>query len=52
MRGIAVLARGNSTKGMVSLQADQQTDSRVISRVVETLKHAGYDNVLFAVKSK
>jgi biopolymer transport protein ExbD len=42
----------NSTNGMAILQADQQTDMRVISRVVETLKHAGYDNVLFAVKSK
>lgn len=34
----------NSSNGM----ADQQTDMRVITRVVETLKHAGYDNVLFA----
>jgi biopolymer transport protein ExbD len=34
------------------LQADQGTDMIVINRVVTTLKHAGFDNVMFAVKNK
>ena len=34
------------------LQADEATDMIVITRVVRTLKRAGYNNVLFAVTNK
>jgi biopolymer transport protein ExbD len=36
----------------VILQADQSSDMKVITRIIDTLKGAGYDNVLFAVKNK
>lgn len=38
--------------GLIILQADQTTSAVVIDHVVKTLKRAGYDNVLFAVKNR
>jgi biopolymer transport protein ExbD len=38
--------------GLAILQADQQTDARLINKVVNTAKAAGFDNLLFAVKNK
>jgi biopolymer transport protein ExbD len=38
--------------GMLILQADQDTPTTVINRVVITAKAGGYDNLLFAVKNK
>jgi hypothetical protein len=38
--------------GLAILQADQSTDMRVVNAVVNTARRAGYDNLLFAVKSK
>lgn len=37
---------------MAIVQADKDTPSKVINRVVLTLKAAGYSNLLFAVKNK
>jgi biopolymer transport protein ExbD len=37
---------------MVIVQADESTDMIVITRAIGTLRRAGYDNVLFAVKNK
>jgi len=39
-------------RGLAILQADQQTDARLINKVVLTAKQAGFDNLLFAVKNK
>jgi len=39
-------------EGLVILQADEDTDARVITMVVTTAKYANFDNVLFAVKVK
>jgi biopolymer transport protein ExbD len=47
-----VTALGTSTGGVVILQADASTDARVVNRIVNTAKSAGFDNVMFAVKSK
>ena len=38
--------------GLAILQADETTDARLINRIVNTAKAAGFDNLLFAVKSK
>lgn len=38
--------------GLAILQADESTDMRVVNAVVNTARRAGYDNLLFAVKSK
>lgn len=38
--------------GLAILQADQQTDARLINKIVNTAKAAGFDNLLFAVKNK
>jgi biopolymer transport protein ExbD len=38
--------------GLVILQADQETDARLINKIVNTAKAAGFDNLLFAVKNK
>jgi biopolymer transport protein ExbD len=38
--------------GLVILQADQSTDVRLINKIVNTAKAAGFDNLLFAVKNK
>ena len=38
--------------GLVILQADEETDARVITMVVTTAKYANFDNLLFAVKKK
>jgi biopolymer transport protein ExbD len=42
----------NCPEGLVILQADQSTDIRVINKVVNTSKIAGFANLLFAVKNK
>ena len=39
-------------EGLVILQADEETDARVITMVVTTAKYANFENVLFAVKKK
>ena len=38
--------------GLAILQADQNTDARIINMVVATAKYAEFDNLLFAVKNK
>lgn len=38
--------------GLAILQADEATDVRLINKIVNTAKAAGFDNLLFAVKSK
>jgi biopolymer transport protein ExbD len=38
--------------GLAILQADQETDARLINKIVNTAKAAGFDNLLFAVKNK
>ena len=38
--------------GLAILQADEGTDVRVINKIVNTAKAAGFDNLLFAVKNK
>jgi len=39
-------------EGVAILQADEGTDARVINKLVNTAKLAGFDNLLFAVKNK
>lgn len=38
--------------GLAILQADEGTDARLINKIVNTSKAAGFDNLLFAVKNK
>jgi biopolymer transport protein ExbD len=38
--------------GLAILQADKDSDVRVINRIVNTAKASGFDNLLFAVKNK
>ena len=38
--------------GLAILQADKTTDARLINKIVNTSKAAGFDNILFAVKNK
>jgi biopolymer transport protein ExbD len=38
--------------GLAILQADESTDVRLINKIVNTAKLAGFDNLLFAVKNK
>jgi biopolymer transport protein ExbD len=38
--------------GLAILQADEETDARLINKIVNTAKIAGFDNLLFAVKNK
>ena len=38
--------------GLAILQADESTDTRLINKIVNTAKLAGFDNLLFAVKNK
>ena len=38
--------------GLAILQADKDTDARLINMVVTTAKYAEFDNLLFAVKNK
>ena len=38
--------------GLAILQADESTDARLINKIVNTSKAAGFDNLLFAVKNK
>lgn len=39
-------------EGLAILQADKETDARIITMVVVTAKYAEFDNLLFAVKNK
>jgi biopolymer transport protein ExbD len=48
----AKLPPKRASNALVILQADQDTPAALINRVVTTLKLAGYDNVMFAVKKK
>jgi biopolymer transport protein ExbD len=47
-------ARGKAIcpEGLAILQADESTDVRLINKIVNTAKAAGFDNLLFAVKNK
>ena len=38
--------------GLAILQADESTDARLINKIVNTAKAAGFENLLFAVKNK
>jgi biopolymer transport protein ExbD len=38
--------------GLAILQADETTDARLVNKIVNTAKAAGFDNLLFAVKNK
>lgn len=38
--------------GLAILQADEGIDARLINKIVNTAKAAGFDNLLFAVKNK
>ena len=38
--------------GLAILQADEGSDARLINKIVNTAKLAGFDNLLFAVKNK
>ena len=38
--------------GLAILQADKETDARLINKIVNTSKAAGFDNIMFAVKNK
>jgi biopolymer transport protein ExbD len=38
--------------GLAILQADESIDARLINKIVNTAKAAGFDNLLFAVKNK
>ena len=38
--------------GLAIVQGDQNTDARLINKVVRTAKSAGFDNLLFAIKNK
>jgi len=38
--------------GLAIVQGDENTDARVINKVVKTAKDAGFNNLLFAVKNK
>jgi biopolymer transport protein ExbD len=38
--------------GLAIRQADETTDARLINKIVNTAKAAGFDNLLFAVKNK
>ena len=38
--------------GLAILQADESTDVRLVNKIVNTAKAAGFDNLLFAVKNK
>ena len=39
-------------ESLAILQADEQVDTTVINKIVNTAKAAGFDNLLFAVKKK
>lgn len=38
--------------GLAILQADETTDVRVINKIVNTARLAGFDNLMFAIKNK
>jgi biopolymer transport protein ExbD len=39
-------------EGLAILQADEGTDIRVINKIVNTAKSAGFENIMFAIKNK
>lgn len=39
-------------EGLVILQADEGTDTRLINKVIVTMRISGFNNILFAVKGK
>jgi biopolymer transport protein ExbD len=48
----ALVAALPTSDHSVILQAEESSDMNIIVRVLETLKGAGYDNVMFVVKNK
>lgn len=38
--------------GLAIVQGDENTDARLINKIVKTAKDAGFDNLLFAIKNK
>lgn len=38
--------------GLVILQADEGTDTRLVNKVIVTMRIAGFNNIMFAVKGK
>jgi len=51
-QGIRPQAGKICPEGLAILQADETTDVRLINKIVNTAKAAGFDNLLFAVKNK
>jgi biopolymer transport protein ExbD len=51
-QGIRPTAGKICPDGLAILQADESTDVRLINKIVNTAKAAGFDNLLFAVKNK
>lgn len=51
-QGIRPLPGHVCPDGLAILQADESTDVRLINKIVNTAKAAGFDNLLFAVKNK
>lgn len=51
-QGIRPLPGHVCPDGLAILQADESTDARLINKIVNTAKAAGFDNLLFAVKNK
>jgi biopolymer transport protein ExbD len=51
-RGIRPQPGSICPDGLAILQADESTDARLINKIVNTAKAAGFDNLLFAVKNK
>lgn len=51
-QGIRPTAGRICPDGLAVLQADESTDVRLINKIVNTAKAAGFDNLLFAVKNK
>lgn len=51
-QGIRPTAGHICPDGLAILQADEKTDVRLINKIVNTAKAAGFDNLLFAVKNK
>ena len=51
-QGLRPVAGKICPDGLAVLQADESTDVRLINKIVNTAKAAGFDNLLFAVKNK
>lgn len=52
--GLPAISKGGRTilcpDGLAVVQADKQTDARIISMVVNTARQAGFEKLLFAIK--